>query len=158
MKYTCSLNIHNYSNKINKLKQSSRNGVVIFGTGNFGLLVLQVLFKLDIRVIAFADNNYSRWDTIWNNYKVISPKKLKDDKYKETPILIASLNFPYMTKQLKKYNVSKNVLTCEFLFVNTDINLEDMNSNWPQSYNWSPVRTREQIDLYVYYPLVYKQT
>ena len=157
MKYTCSLNIHNYSNKINKLKQSSRNGVVIFGTGNFGLLVLQVLFKLDIRVIAFADNNYSRWDTIWNNYKVISPKKLKDDKYKETPILIASLNFPYMTKQLKKYNVSKNVLTCEFLFVNTDINLEDMNSNWPQSYNWPPVRTKEQIDLYIYSVLAQKE-
>ena len=58
---------------------------------------------------------------------------------------------------LKKYNVSKNVLTCEFLFAKTDINLEDMNSNWPQLYNWPPVRTKEQIDLYVYSVLAQKE-
>ena len=157
MRYTCPLKIDNYSNDIAKLKTFGENGVIIFGTGNFGLLVLQVLYDLNIKVIAFADNNYSRWNTKWNSYKVISPKDLSNDAYKNTPILLASLNFPYMFKQLKKYGVEKNVSTCEFLFADTKINLEDCNSNWPTSYNWPPVRSREQTDLYIYSVLAQKE-
>ena len=74
---------------LNNIKKSSESGVIIFGTGNFGLLVLTALKKLNINVIGFTDNNYSRWDKTWNGYKVFSPKNLKA-KFQSVPILIAS--------------------------------------------------------------------
>ena len=43
---------------INELKKNSKNGVVVFGTGNFGLLILQVLFKLEKSTL-FIKNKFS---------------------------------------------------------------------------------------------------
>ena len=156
MIYKSPFKIENSLETLNKIKEVSQSGVIIFGTGNFGLLVLTALKKLNINVIGFADNNYSRWNQIWNGYKVYSPKKLKSE-FENVPILIASLNFPYMTRQLKKYGIKENIYTCNFLFNETSLDLEECNSMWPELYTWPPKRSREQIDLYIYSVQAYNE-
>ena len=99
--------------KINKF--SKTEGVVVFGTGNCGALVLSGLKRANINVICLSDNNKSRWGKTINGYKVVPPEELKSTK-NQTPILIASdLSFPYMRRQLKDLGLT-NVHDCDFIF------------------------------------------
>ena len=44
-------------------------GVILFGTGNLGNIVLAALKKAKINIICLTDNNKSRWGKIYNGYK-----------------------------------------------------------------------------------------
>ena len=68
-------------------KLSKTEGVIVFGTGNCGLLVLAALKKANVKIICLADNNKSRWGTVYNDHKVVSPEELKSTN-NQTPILI----------------------------------------------------------------------
>ena len=114
MVYNCKVKVSNSRETLNKMSQSP--GVIVFGTGNFGIIVLNALKKANIKVIYLSDNNETRWGKIWNGYKVVSPQELKSTN-NQIPILIASLNFPYMRKQLQELKIT-NFMTVIFYFQN----------------------------------------
>ena len=73
----------------------------------------------------------------------ISPKELVNTNNK-TPILVASdLTFPYIHRQLKELSVT-NVHDCDFIFAELDLELEECN------VNWSKVKLKQKVDLYLY--------
>ena len=141
MIYISPFKVDNVEETIDKLSKSV--GVIVFGTGNFGLLVLAALKKANIDVICLSDNNKSRWGKIVNGYKIIPPKELKSTKNK-TPILIASnLNFPYMRRQLRDLGLI-NVYDCNFIFSKLDLDLNKCNVTWFE------IKLKQEIDLYMY--------
>ena len=147
MLYKSPFKIENSSFDFANIKKSK--GVIIFGTGNFGLIILACLNIAGIKVIGFSDNNYSKWNKKWNGYNVIPPKEL--NKAEEgVVVLIASLNFPYMKRQLKGYGITKQIFDSDFLFNEVELKMDELNSSWPGLYTWPLNRTREQIDLYIY--------
>ena len=117
-------------------------GVILFGTGNLGKIVLKALKLSEIKVLAIADNNESRWGSTWEGHKVISLSELAKSN-KDDPVVIASLNFPYMKGQLRDLGIN-NFFDSDFLFSETQINLKDCKTEWP------PERCKEQIELYIY--------
>ena len=97
-------------------KISKVPGVVVFGTGNTGAVVVAALKKANIKVLYVSDNNKHRWGKIINGCKVVPPKDLKSTK-NDIPILIAvDLNFPYIRRQLKELGLT-NVYDCDFIFL-----------------------------------------
>ena len=137
----------NYQKKIPNsfktlLKVKKYEGVILFGTGNLGKIVLKALDKAKIKVIAIADNNESNWNKEWSGHRVMSIDELT--KTNNTyPIIIASLNFPYMKRQLEDIKIT-NYFDSDFLFSEFEINLSDCKTEW------TPSRCKEQIDLYIY--------
>ena len=97
---------------LSKIKNYS--GVILFGTGNLGKIVLKALEKAKINIVAIADNNESNWNKAWGGYKVLSNTQLEDSKNKY-PVIIASFNFPYMKRQLEEIGIT-NYFDSDFLF------------------------------------------
>ena len=114
---------------------------ILFGTGNLGKIALKAINNTNIEVIAIADNDESKWGKQWNGYDVINPKDIKNYNQVDS-IIIASLNFPYMRKQVLDVNKSINIYDFDFLL--NEINLEECNTDW------SADRCKEQLDLYTY--------
>ena len=114
---------------------------ILFGTGNLGKIALKAINNTNIEVIAIADNDEGKWGKQWNGYDVINPKDIKNYNQVDS-IIIASLNFPYMRKQVLDVNKSINIYDFDFLL--NEINLEDCNTDW------SVDRCKEQLDLYTY--------
>jgi len=117
-----------------------KRGVIVFGTGNLGTLALHSLKQKNIKLVCFVDNNFSNWDKQFKDFNVISPEKLKSE-YKDYPVLVCSLNFKYIKRQLKSLGI-QNVYDCDFLFSN--FNLQDAETTW------SIDRCKVQLDLYNY--------
>ena len=115
--------------------------VILFGTGNLGKIALHSIEKTGANIEAIADNDSSKWDNEWSNYKVINPAKLKNYD-KSTCVIVASLNFPYMKKQCKKINNEIKILDFDFLL--NDVDLNDCKTQW------SAERCKQELDLYVY--------
>ena len=120
-----------------KFKQK---GVVVFGTGNLGALCLHALKQRNIKTVCFVDNNISNWEKKFNDIDVISPEKLKS-KYNDYPVLISSLNFKYLKRQLSSLGI-KDINYCDGLFTNFEL----AGSNT----TWSLDRCKVQLDLYNY--------
>ena len=100
MLYKSPFNIPDSKDNFKKIKDSK--GVIVFGTGNLGNIVIAALKKIGVNIVCLTDNNRSRWGKIYNGHKVISPKELVNTNNK-TPILVASdLTFPYIHRQLKE--------------------------------------------------------
>ena len=113
MLYKSPFNIPDSKDNFKKIKDS--NGVIVFGTGNLGNIVIAALKKIGVNIVCLTDNNRSRWGEIYNGHKVIPPKELINTN-NLTPIILASdLTFPYMHRQLKELGLS-NVFDCDFIF------------------------------------------
>jgi len=132
----------------NKLKDKS--GVIIFGTGNCGTIVLETLLNKKINVLALSDNNMHRWGNKINEIEIIPPKEISN-KFKDVPVLIAvDLNFPFIRKQLNELKISE-IYDCDFIFSSLEIDLENC-----KNVTWSETRFKQKIDLYMYSVLAHK--
>ncbi len=127
--------LESFDNEHSKFKEE---GVIIFGTGNLGSLCLHSLKQKKIEPICFVDNNFSNWDKKFNGYRVISPEKLKKD-FSDKHVLISSLNFKYLKRQLNELNIKK-IHYCDNLFSEFDLN--------GSQTTWSHDRCKVQLDLY----------
>jgi len=128
---------------------SHYDGVIVFGTGNTGIVVLSALKKAGISVVCLSDNNKHRWGKIINGHKIVPPKDLKSIN-NQTPILIAvDLNFPYIRRQLKDLGLT-NVYDCDFIFSKLDLDLKECNISWSEN------KLKSKIDLYVYSVLAHR--
>ena len=130
------------TNKINEeiINSLKTRGVIVFGTGNFGSLVNTALMSYGIKINHFIDNNLNHWGKDFEGIKILSAKEVAD-KYAQEYILIASLNFKYIRRQLKDLNI-KNVFDVDFLFENFDLS--------KSKTKWSIERCKVQLDLYNY--------
>ena len=128
------------------LNEFRKSGVIVFGTGNYGILTLHALKQKNIKLICFVDNNVSHWNTNFKGHKVISPEKLKSE-FSNYPVLVCLLNFKYLKRQLRDLEI-KNVYDVDFLF--TNINLQNIDTLW------SIDRCKVQIDLYLFSITSYK--
>ena len=144
MLYRSPFKIPDSKDNFNNIKNS--DGVIVFGTGNLGSIVIAALKKAGINIICLTDNNRSRWGHIYNGHKVISPKELKNIN-NMTPIILASdLTFPYMHRQLKELGIT-NVFDSDFLFEELDLEMSDLKK---LGVYWSKVKLKQKVDLYLY--------
>ena len=128
------------------LNEFRKSGVIVFGTGNYGILTLHALKQKNIKLICFVDNKVSNWNTNFKGYKVISPEKLKSE-FNNYPVLVCLLNYKYLKRQLRDLEI-KNVYDVDFLL--SDINLQNIDTSW------SMYRCKVQIDLYLFSITSYK--
>ena len=138
MIYISPFNVKKYSPEI--LNKFQKDGVVVFGTGNFGSVAKSALEQKKININFFIDNNLNNWGKNFEGIEIISAK----DLLKRNPlanILIASLNFKYLKRQLKDLGIN-NFYDVDFLFDNFDIA--------KASTKWSNDRCKVQLDLYNY--------
>lgn len=138
MIYNSPFNVEKYSPVI--LNKFQNEGVVVFGTGNFGSLAKSALEQKKININFFIDNNSNNWGKNFEGIEIISAK----DLLKKNPlanILIASLNFKYLKRQLKDLGIN-NFYDVDFLFDNFDIT--------KALTKWSNDRCKVQLDLYNY--------
>lgn len=68
-------------------RNKNMDPVVIFGTGNGGMIVKWMLEDFGVPIRAFTDNNKSKWGTLQDGLPVIAPEALRDD---DSSIVIAS--------------------------------------------------------------------
>ena len=138
MIYNSPFEIKKYSPEI--INRFQNEGVVVFGTGNFGSLAKSALKQKKIKFNFFIDNNFNNCGKNFEGIKVISANEL----FKQNPqsnVLIASLNFKYLKRQLKDLGIN-NFYDVDFLFDNFDIT--------KTLTKWSKDRCKVQLDLYNY--------
>ena len=131
MIYNSSIKVKNSLEIIDSL--SKDKDIIIFGTGNFGQIVLTALKKAGLKAIFFCDNNEGNWNKTWNGLKVLSHAQLSES-YSDNPVLVASLNYSYIKKQLKKFNIKK-IYDVDFIF------------SIPDTDKWQAAATRFGIDI-----------
>lgn len=81
--------------------------VVLFGTGNGGMIVKWMLEDFGVPVKAFTDNNKSKWGTVQDGLPVIAPEALHDD---DSSIVIASTWENEIAEQLHAMGLSDRII------------------------------------------------
>ena len=125
---------------VEQIEKFKKDGVIVFGTGNFGSLIKSALTQNNIMVNYFVDNNFNNCGKKFEEVEVISAKdilKINSD----ASVLIASLNFRYLKRQLADLGF-KNFYDVDFLLNNFD--LSKINTKWSKD------RCKVQLDLYNY--------
>jgi len=140
MNYISNIKLNNSASDFNKISNSEK--IIIFGTGNFGKIVLKAIKNINKDIEGFADNNRNNWGKKVFNYEIFSEEKIKNN-FKNCLFIIASLNYSYIKRQLESYGII-NVMDCDSLFSNTEINLKECGTEW------SDKRCKEQIDTYMF--------
>ena len=75
MIFETNIKINNSDKKLQELKKD--NSVIVFGTGNFGKIILYGLQMNNINILGFGDNNRNNWGTKFDNFNVYSIEHLK---------------------------------------------------------------------------------
>ena len=117
--------------------------VVIFGTGNFGKIVVQAAKDCGITIEKICDTNSSNWGKTFCGYPIVGPEELN-----ENDIVLLATN-------ISNRKFLRNL--CESKEITSIYNVENIlrGSNWPSFYGeldleWSLDRAQEVIDLYYY--------
>ena len=121
----------------------SKSNVVVFGTGNFGKIVVRALKDCGISIEKICDTNSSNWGKTFCGYPVVSP-----DDLSEKDIVLLATNISNR-KFMRTLCESKKVLSI--------YNVENIlrKSSWPSFFGeldleWSFDRAQEVIDLYFF--------
>lgn len=89
---------------------ASKNGVVIFGTGNYGAFLSSFLIRNGLPPVAYVDNNEKLWGTALNlpvkDSLVINSPQSVLEKFKKSTYLIASR---YYGEEIKKQLLSVGI-------------------------------------------------
>lgn len=135
-------NIPNLEAKKIKEQLEHEKPVIIFGTGNFGKIVCKYINEIGIKIEGFGDNNQKNWGTRFCGYKIFSNDEIKS-QLKDRTIVVASLSFPYIKRQLIKMGI-QNILDCDFVFSVKYLDLKLCDTSWDVK------RCKEQIDSYLF--------
>lgn len=120
------------------MEKFRKEGVSVFGTGNYGAIMLSALEEKNIKVNFFIDNNSENIGNKFHNILIISASQLKE-KFEKQNVIIASLNHRYLKRQLEDLGI-KNYYDVDFLFEN--INFDNIKGN-----TWNNERIVKQLDL-----------
>lgn len=94
--------------------------VILFGAAKMGVIYADLCNKNKIKILAFCDNDKSKYKSLIKNIEVISPDVLKDKYRKNVQIIITSLYDDEIKKQLIRLGF-KNIWSHTFfstLFAN----------------------------------------
>lgn len=148
MLYESPFEVKNVDETYSELAKS--RGVIVFGTGNCGNIVIAALKKANVKIVYLSDNNKSKWGTNYLEYKILPPEELKGTN-NQFPVLVASdLSFKYIKNQLRDLGIT-NVLDCDFIFSKLDLQLSDCD------VTWSKIKIKQKIDLYMFSLLASKE-
>ena len=75
-----------------QIEKFKKDGVIVFGTGNFGSLIKSALIQNNIIVNYFVDNNFNNWGKKFEEVEIISSKDILEIN-PDANVLIASLTF-----------------------------------------------------------------
>jgi hypothetical protein len=83
--------------------------VIVWGTGTFAkhYYLLRVFWSNDFEIIAFTDNNASKWNTKFDKYDILPPEKALNLEYESILILI-QLYEDVLIQLEKEFNVDRN--------------------------------------------------
>lgn len=87
------------------LQQIKDKRIVIFGAGNNGRVLLDLL---PYKVSYFIDNDKEKWDKKLNDIPIKNPKILKNEK-ENVSVLVVGYLYDDMIKQLSEFNLEKNI-------------------------------------------------
>jgi len=90
--------------------------IVIFGTGSTSILVESVL-NSNVNIVCYCDNNKSKWDTMYQNRKVINPNKITDFKF-DYVVIASQFNEP-IYNQLLNLGVNNQKIFQFFNFIDS---------------------------------------
>ncbi len=94
--------------------QRIQGPIAIFGSGSYGVSVLNILHDFNIFPYAFIDNDSKRWGTLVESIPVISLNEMEDNTF----ILIASYASTEIEKQLLHHGLSKDHQFMTYTFYN----------------------------------------
>ena len=119
------------------------DSVTVFGTGNFGKIVVRALQDLGIAIEKICDTNPSNWGSTFCGYLVVNPDELLGNE-----IVLLATNISNR-KFLRKICENKKILSIH----NVDGIIRK--SSWPSFYGeldleWSLDRAQEVLDLYLF--------
>lgn len=90
-----------------KLIQSLKNKkIIIFGAGNNGKIIFE---WLPIDILYFVDNDKSKWGTKIENIEIREPRSILHENRDEVIVLIASLFYLEIEKQLEEMGLKKDL-------------------------------------------------
>lgn len=90
---------------IHKLLTDKR--IIIFGSGGSGLRLLERVMELNGNVSYFLDNNKELSGKLLNGKKIYNPNKLADENFDEIFIIIASMYYVEIEKQLTELSLKR---------------------------------------------------
>jgi len=122
---------------------ASEDSVTVFGTGNFGKIVVGALRDLGIVIEKICDTNPRNWGSTFCGYRVVNPDELLGDE-----IILLATNISNR-KFLRKVCEKKKILLIH------DVDGIIRKSSWPLFYGeldleWSLARAQEVLDLYLF--------
>jgi len=96
------IDINNWQEIIKEIKN---NKIVIFGAGNNGKVLLNLL---PYKVSYFIDNDREKWNTELKDIPIKSPDTLKIEKEKISVLIVGYL-YEDMINQISKFNLGENI-------------------------------------------------
>ena len=131
------------NNLKNNISNSNMENVVVFGTGNFGKIVVRAIVDCGIKITKICDSNTSNWGTFFCGYPVVGPDELTENDVVYLATNISNRKF------LRKICRDKNI---QSVF---DVDNILRESSWPSYHGeldleWSLDRAQEVIDLYLF--------
>ncbi|MFD0673620.1 glycosyltransferase [Cohnella sp. GCM10027633] len=91
--------LEQFREKIERFSEGKARRLCIFGTGNYGLRLLQELQGRRVQVDCFSDNNPNKWGQKYDEVECVAPKVLEEQK-ETTLILVAARTPAEMIEQL----------------------------------------------------------
>lgn len=99
------------------LKKFLNKKIIIFGTSVEGMFTLEILKKYNITPICYIDNNKQKIGSSYNDIIIQPVDYLKQLKVDEYIVLIPSLYYDAMYKQLMDMNIpNKNIANIEIYY------------------------------------------
>lgn len=100
------------------LKKFLNKKIIIFGTSVEGMFTLEILKKYNITPICYIDNNKQKIGSSYNDIIIQPVDYLKQLKVDEYIVLIPSLYYDAMYKQLMDMNIpNKNIANIEIYYI-----------------------------------------
>jgi len=78
---------------------------IFFGAGKIGKKYLEAAHEMGLEVLAFCDNDSSRWGTQYCQKDIISPDMLLQKKYENCAVVVAMANPEKTYKQLEEMGI-----------------------------------------------------
>ncbi len=108
--------LHHFLEKLDRTKTISESReIIVFGTGEGGKYLDQLLTRIGVEPIFFVDNNSEKWGTHFEGKTIENPMKLLEMSQSQIYILIASVYYREIHEQLTGMGFEPSVHFSDFI-------------------------------------------